>query len=107
MHDVVGRVSDFRSGFLAQIELRLEAARRPELRRLLTERVRADLDANIDFHTRAGFPGGETSVTLLYLALNWLILERLTLPDVISEERARALVDAAVERVVPGSDGSA
>ncbi|WP_116245408.1 TetR/AcrR family transcriptional regulator [Nocardiopsis sp. FIRDI 009] len=104
MHDVVDRVSDFRSGFLAQIELRLEATRRPELRRLLTERVRADLDANIDFHVRSGFPGGGTSVTLLHLALNWLILERLTLPDVIPRERARALVDAAVERVVPDPD---
>ncbi|OLT29324.1 TetR family transcriptional regulator [Nocardiopsis sp. CNR-923] len=106
MHEVVGRVSDFRSGFLAQIELRLEATRRPELRRLLTERVRADLDANTDFHVRTGFPGDDTSVVLLYLALNWLILDRLTLPEVISEERARALVDAAVERFLPETHGS-
>src|ERR1700754_2574373 len=48
MHDLVDRVSDFRSGYLALVELRLEATRRPELRRLLTERIRADIDTNID-----------------------------------------------------------
>ncbi|MFC3963999.1 TetR/AcrR family transcriptional regulator [Nocardia jiangsuensis] len=106
MQTVVDRIEAFRSGYLALLELRLEATRRPELRRLLTERVRADIGYNVRTHLEAGMPGDETTVLLLYLALNWLIVDRLTLPDVFSEEQSRALVAAAVERLLvipPGS----
>ncbi|WP_329080571.1 TetR/AcrR family transcriptional regulator [Streptosporangium sp. NBC_01469] len=106
MHELVDRVSDFRSGYLALLELRLEATRRPELRDLLTERIRADLDANIDHHTRSGLPGDATTVVLLYLALNWLIMERLTLPDIFPESRIHPLVTDLVERVLPGPGGA-
>jgi hypothetical protein len=37
-------------------------------------------------------------VVLLYLALNWLIVERLTLPDIFTEQEIHELVDAAVRR---------
>ncbi|UGT59502.1 TetR/AcrR family transcriptional regulator [Nocardia asteroides] len=106
MHEIVDRIEAFRSGYLALLELRLEATRRPELRRLLTERVRADIDHNVRTHVEAGMPGDETTVLLLYLALNWLIVERLTLSEVFTEEQGRALVAAAVERLLvipPGS----
>ncbi|MFE2045543.1 TetR/AcrR family transcriptional regulator [Streptomyces sp. NPDC059477] len=102
MHELVGRVSAFRSGYLALLELRLESTRRPELRKILTDRVRADLDANIAYHLESGLPGDTTSVELLYLALNWLIVEQLTLPDVLSEAERERLVRAAVERIVVG-----
>ena len=102
MHEMVGRLTDFPSGYLALLELRLEATRRPELRQLLTERVRADLDANINFHVESGMPGDASTVVLLYLALNWLILERLTLPDLFSQDRFHDLVTDVVERIVPG-----
>jgi DNA-binding transcriptional regulator YbjK len=102
MHDVVSRVSAFRSGYLALLELRLESTRRPELRRLLSERIRADVDANIRYHEEAGLPGDATTVVLLYMALNWLILERLTLPDVFPEDGIHDLVTDVVERVLPG-----
>ena len=104
MHDLVDRVSQFRSGYLALVELRLEATRRPELRRLLTERIRADVDANIGYHVSSGLPGDATTVVLLYLALNWLVLERLTLPDVFPEDQIHDLVTAVVERVLPDPD---
>ncbi|GIH93797.1 TetR/AcrR family transcriptional regulator [Planobispora siamensis] len=107
MHDLVDRISRFRSGYLALLELRLEATRRPELRRLLTERIRADVDANIRYHTEAGLPGDATTVILLYLALNWLIVERLTLPDVFPEDRIHDLVTDVVERILPGPGQSA
>ncbi|MFF8729858.1 TetR/AcrR family transcriptional regulator [Streptomyces sp. NPDC015171] len=100
MRELVGRVASFRTGYLALLELRLEATRRPELRTVLTERVRADLDDNVAYHETAGLPGDATAVKLLYLALNWLIVEQLTLPDVLSEEERDALVTAAVERLV-------
>ncbi|MGW0535449.1 TetR/AcrR family transcriptional regulator [Streptomyces sp. NPDC003032] len=100
MREVVGRVSGFRTGYLALLELRLEATRRPDLRAVLTERVRADLDANLAYHKASGLPGDATGVRLLYLAFNWLIVEQLTLPGVLSEAERDALVTAAVERIV-------
>ncbi|MGV2922127.1 TetR/AcrR family transcriptional regulator [Streptomyces alfalfae] len=100
MREVVGRVSGFRTGYLALLELRLEATRRPELRAVLTERVRDDLAANVAYHESSGLPGDATAVKLLYLAFNWLIVEQLTLPDVLSEAERDRLVTAAVERIV-------
>lgn len=101
MHEMVERITGFGSGFLAMLELRLEATRRPELRKVLTEQIRANLKANIDFHLEAGMPGDARSVEMLYLALNWLITEQLTLPEVLGEGRTKELVAAAVDMIVP------
>ncbi|MEZ3181659.1 TetR family transcriptional regulator [Streptomyces pimonensis] len=100
MRELVGRVAAFRTGYLALLELRLEATRRPGLREVLTERVRADVEANVRHHEEAGLPGDATAVKLLYLALNWLIVEQLTLPDVFDPDERERLVTAAVERIV-------
>ncbi|WP_330227994.1 TetR family transcriptional regulator [Nocardia sp. NBC_00508] len=104
MRETVGRVEAFRTGYLALLELRLEATRRPELRAVLTERVRQDIEFNVRNHLESGLPGDEKSVLLLYLALNWLIVDRLTLPEVFTEEQSQALIEAAVERVISGDD---
>ncbi|MFF6776814.1 TetR/AcrR family transcriptional regulator [Streptomyces sp. NPDC012637] len=103
MRELVGRVSSFRTGYLALLELRLEATRRPELRAVLTARVRADVDYNVTYHEASGLPGDATAVKLLILAFNWLIVEQLTLPDVFPEEERDALIAAAVDRIVGGS----
>ncbi|MBF6128965.1 TetR/AcrR family transcriptional regulator [Nocardia brasiliensis] len=100
MKEVVGRIEAFRTGYLALLELRLEATRRPELRAVLTDRVRADIEFNVRNHLDAGLPGDEKSVLLLYLALNWLIVDRLTLPEVFTEEQSQDLIEAAVDRVI-------
>ncbi|MBC2876572.1 MULTISPECIES: TetR/AcrR family transcriptional regulator [Streptomyces] len=100
MREVVGRVASFRTGYLALLELRLEATRRPELRKVLTERVRADVDANLAYHAASGLPGDAMAVKLLIATLNWLIVEQLTLPDVFSDAERDELVRAAVERIV-------
>lgn len=107
MRDIVERVTTFRSGYLALLELRLESTRRPELRDLLSKRIRADLDFNIRNHEESGLPGDATTVVVLYLALNWLILERLTLPEVFPEEQVGDLVTEIVERILPGPRRSA
>lgn len=101
MKETVRRVAAFRTGFLALLELRLEATRRPDLRAVLTERVRQDLDFNIANHVESDMPGDPTTVTLLYMALNWLIVDRLTLPELFSDKEIDDLVDAAVDRVLP------
>lgn len=100
MHELVDRISAFRTGYLALLELRLEATRRPGLQAVLTERVRADLDANVAYHVASGLPGDATSVRLLYLTFNWLIVEQLTLPGVFSQAEREQLVTAAVDRIV-------
>lgn len=105
MRDVVARITAFHTGFLALLELRLEATRRPDLRAVLTERIRADLDFNLANHQEGGMPGDATTVKLLYMSLNWLIVDRLTLPDLFTEEETDALVAAAVERALPPASG--
>ena len=102
MHELVDRVAAFPTGFLALLELRLEATRRPELRAVLTRRIRADVDFNVEYHEKSGLPGDGTMVVLLWLALNWLIMERLTLPDLFTEAERRELVTALVERLLAG-----
>jgi hypothetical protein len=100
MTETVSRIEAFRTGFLAMLELRLEATRRPELRKILTERVRADIEFNVRNHLESGMPGDGDSVLLLYLALNWLIVEQLTLPDIFTGPRRQELIRVAVERVI-------
>lgn len=100
MTETVSRITNFRTGYLAQLELRLEATRRPELQTLLTERVRADIDLNIRNHLSSGLPGDEETVLLLYLSLNWLIVERLTLPGIFTEDQVKELVAATVYRAI-------
>ncbi|MET9337313.1 TetR family transcriptional regulator [Nonomuraea sp. NPDC003804] len=102
LREMVARISAYSTGYLALLELRLEATRRPELRAVLTERIRADVEANVRIHLGSGLPGDATAVKLLYLALNWLIVERLTLPDVFSEAEADELVARAAERLILG-----
>lgn len=99
MHELVERVAAFPAGFLALLELRLEATRRPELREVLTRRVRADLDANTGYHEQSGLPGDSAAVVSLWLALNWLILERLTLPDLFTPQQRHDLVVTLVDRL--------
>ncbi|NEW42702.1 TetR family transcriptional regulator [Nocardia cyriacigeorgica] len=105
MTDVVDRLETFRTGYLALLELRLEATRRPELRTVLTERVRADIEYNVRNHIDSGMPGDEDTVLLLYLALNWLIVDRLTLPDIFTAEQSRHLIETAVARAIAHSGG--
>ncbi|MFF5973770.1 TetR/AcrR family transcriptional regulator [Streptomyces sp. NPDC012769] len=100
MRELVGRISSFPTGYLALLELRLEATRRPALRAVLTERVRVDVAHNVTYHESTDLPGDATAVKLLILTLNWLIVEQLTLPDVFSEEERDALITAAVDRIV-------
>jgi AcrR family transcriptional regulator len=106
MHALVDRVAAFPTGFLALLELRLEATRRPRLRTVLTARIRADLDFNVGYHLKSGLPGDATTVILLYLALNWLIVERLSLPGLFSGEQRRDLVTALVDRLLAGQPGA-
>ncbi|MEU9663024.1 TetR/AcrR family transcriptional regulator [Streptomyces chartreusis] len=100
MHDLMARASRDRTGYLALLEMRLEASRHPELRSSFTKSVRGDLDEAIEFHRGAGLPGGDEVVTVLYLAMLGLLLEHLTLPDVLEGVLPGVGVpDGLVERI--------
>ncbi|GHH54364.1 TetR/AcrR family transcriptional regulator [Streptomyces candidus] len=103
MHDLVRRMVAERSGYLAMLELKLEATRRPALRESLSRTVRDDLDANVRFHLATGLPGDEDTVRVLYLGLTGLLIEHFTLPDVLTgtPEALDALVETVVERALP------
>ncbi|WP_204039361.1 TetR/AcrR family transcriptional regulator [Acrocarpospora phusangensis] len=104
MHDLVGRIAGYRTGYLALLELRLEATRRPGLRAVLTEQIKANIDENVAYHLESGLPGDASAVLLLYLAMSWLIVEQLTLPDVFTETQLQELVELAVARLIPETE---
>ena len=99
MRDLVVRLEEFPSGYLALLELRLASMRRPDLRTQLTGRIREDIEANIAFHEQTDLPGDANTVIALYLALNWLVLERLTLPGLLDDARTAAVIDEMVKRL--------
>ncbi|WP_405389737.1 TetR family transcriptional regulator [Streptomyces sp. NBC_01102] len=101
MHWLVRRMADDRVGYLAMLELRLEATRRPALRTRLTETVRADFDQNGALYREAELPGDADTFLVLYLAMTGLLLEHLTLPDVLSDTALDHLVDIVVTSIVP------
>lgn len=95
------RMSQERTGYLAMLELRLEATRRPALQSELTRAVRAEFDENVRFHLDAGLPGDADTVLVLYLAMTGVLLEHFTLPGMLSDVEVDKLVKTVVTRVVP------
>jgi hypothetical protein len=75
----------------------MESALHEELTRFFV----AELDGNIGFHLGAGLPGDRTGVVLLYLAMLGLIVDDLTVPDLLAPHRLDALIDAMVTRLPP------
>ncbi|MCD9144978.1 TetR/AcrR family transcriptional regulator [Streptomyces albireticuli] len=101
MRWLVRRMTAERTGYLAMLELRLEATRRPALQAELNRAVRAALDENVRFHLDAGLPGDEDTVLVLYLAMTGLLVEYFTLPEMLSDRDLDALVETVVTRVLP------
>lgn len=98
LQELLERLQVDRTGYLALLELRLEATRRPELQAALTKTISENLEQNIRFHLDAGLPGDRTTVVSLYLAMSGLMVEHLTLPDVLPEEEMTEVITALVER---------
>ncbi|MFC9249342.1 TetR/AcrR family transcriptional regulator [Streptomyces sp. NPDC057136] len=101
MQWLVQRMADDRTGYLAMLELRLEATRRPALRVQLTQTVRAEFDAGAEFHQNAGLPGDHDTFRVLYLAMTGVLLEHFTLPGVLSDTALDDLVESVVTQIVP------
>ncbi|MFD1323691.1 TetR/AcrR family transcriptional regulator [Micromonospora sonneratiae] len=83
----------------ALLELRLEAARSPELARILGETLRQGYRDDVAFHRAAGLPGGAFEVALLHYATDGLLLDLLTTsidPEIDPDEVVAELVDRLV-----------
>ena len=101
MRWLVERAMADRPAHLALFELRLEATRNPRLAPAVTRHFAGNLALATSDHVDGGFPGDRTTVTVLYLAMTGLLLEHLTLPDLLGEDAAMRVVDQIVEAVVP------
>lgn len=101
MHWLIRRMTDDRTGYLAMLELRLEATRRPDLRTQLTRTVRAGFEESLSFHRDRGLPGDPDAFMVLYLAMTGVLLEHFTLPDMLGDDGLDHLVEAVVTRIIP------
>lgn len=101
MQALFHRIVDERSGYLALLELRLEATRRPELREALTETVRTNHERDVQGHHDLGLPGDRMTVLQLYLAMSGLIVEHLTLPGMLTPHDLDTVVRELVLHLMP------
>ncbi len=100
MHDIIKRADADKACYLAMMELRLEATRRPEIQRALTKTIAGNIEANVAFNAEAGLPGDRMTVVSLYFAMTGLIYERLTLPGVVVPMELVLLVVVLVDRSI-------
>ncbi|MEV0715523.1 TetR family transcriptional regulator [Asanoa sp. NPDC050611] len=103
MRQLLFRMRAERSTYLAMLELRLEATRRPELQAMLVEVFSTNLRESLAFHIGADLPGDETTVVLLYLAMTGLLIDDLTLPEVLAPYPYPKLIDDLVRRATATS----
>ncbi len=101
LHAMLRRIDADRAAYLALLELRLEATRRPGLRATLTETVRANFTENVQAYRDLDLPGDLSTIALLYYAMSGLITERLTLPDAVTALSPDETIAALVARLVP------
>ncbi|MEV4519854.1 TetR/AcrR family transcriptional regulator [Micromonospora tulbaghiae] len=78
LRDIVARTTREPGLTRALFELRLEAARRPELRAALGGVLRRGYADDVAHHLAAGLPGGAYEVALLHYAVDGLLLDLLT-----------------------------
>lgn len=102
LRDIVARLTRHRDLALALFELRLEAARRPELGEVVGGWLRANFAGDVAFNAGAGLPGGRAEIALFHYALDGLLLDRLTVsidPDTPTDD----VVDALVAGLLPAT----
>lgn len=100
IRDIVRRLLTNREVTLALYELRLDAARRPELAASLGEWQRTGFDGDVAFNEAAGLPGGRREVALFHYAIEGLVFDRLTSP-IDPGTPTDEVVDALVAGLLP------
>lgn len=100
LRDVVQRLTASPDLALALLELRLEAARRPEVREALGAWRREAFAADVAFNAAAGLPGGARELALFHYAIDGLVLDRLT-TSIDAGTPTDDVVDALVAGLLP------
>ncbi|MEV6518657.1 TetR family transcriptional regulator [Micromonospora chalcea] len=104
LRDIVARTTREPGLTRALFELRLEAARRPELRSALGGVLRQGYADDVAHHLAAGLPGGAYEVALLHYAVDGLLLDRLT-TSIDAGFDTDQVVSDLVSRLVGGATG--
>lgn len=99
LRDVVRRLKADPHVPLALFELRLEAARRPNIAEALGAWRQRSFDDDVAFNDQVGLPGGRTELALFHYAIDGFMLDRLTvaLETGLSEDN---VVDELVDRIL-------
>lgn len=87
---------------LALFELRLEAARYPELRQVLSALLERNYASDVAFHTQARLPRSALEVAMLHYAVDGLLLDLLT-ASINGRQHVRHAADQLVRRILNGS----
>ncbi|MFB9991405.1 TetR/AcrR family transcriptional regulator [Deinococcus oregonensis] len=90
---------------LALFELRLEAARYPELRHILSAMLERNYASDVAFYQQARLPGGTVEVALLHYAVDGLLLDVLT-ASINGRENIRQSADQLVRRLLNSASGN-
>ena len=104
LRDIVTRTTREPGLTRALFELRLEAARRPELRSALGGVLRQGYADDVAHHAAAGLPGGAYEVALLHYAVDGLLLDLLT-TSIDAGFDTDQVVSDLVSRLVGGTTG--
>ncbi|MDX5460070.1 TetR/AcrR family transcriptional regulator [Micromonospora tulbaghiae] len=104
LRDIVARTTREPGLTRALFELRLEAARRPELRSALGGVLRQGYADDVAHHLAAGLPGGAYEVALLHYAVDGLLLDLLT-TSIDAGFDTDQVVSDIVSRLVGGATG--
>ena len=102
VEDIIERATHAPELTLALFELRLEAARHPELRRILSDTLERTYASDVAFHRQARLPGGAAEVAMLHHAVDGLLLDLLT-ASIHGGHDARGIADPLVRRILGGS----
>ena len=104
MRDLLARMRGDRASNLAMLEPRLEATRRPELHAELGEFLTAEHRESVDYHVEAGLPGDRTGVALLYFAMLGMIIDDLTVPEILAPYSTDDLIGELAARLLREED---
>lgn len=100
IRDIVRRLELHPDVTMALFELRLEAARRPEVAAVMGPSLTAGFRADLDYHQQAGLPGGPAEIALFHYAVDGLLLDRLTV-SIGAGTSTDDVVDVLVDRLLP------
>lgn len=100
MRELVARVLAQPSLYVALLELRLEATRRPNLAAALTATLSRNLEVDLELTERARLPAGRDEIVMLHLAIDGVLLDRLTAPEARGIEDIDEVIETITRRLL-------